>query len=73
SSTIIRYRLFSPARVELTMFNTLGEKLAILFNGRQPAGEYTINVKLSNTSSGVYYYRLSADKYQQTKKMIFLR
>lgn len=64
--------------VALEVFNLLGQKIRTLVNGRQAAGEYSIqwdgrSINGSLVSSGVYIYRLSVANQVITKKMTFLK
>jgi hypothetical protein len=59
------------------VYNSLGEEVAQLVNEMQPAGRYTVefstNAIAKDVSSGIYYYRLSAGDFVQTKKFILLK
>ena len=57
--TTIEYSLKRTARVELAIFNALGERVEILVNGERAAGEHRVRFDGSNLASGVYFYRLS--------------
>lgn len=70
--TVISYQLPSVSNVELTVYNTLGEKVKTLVNGRQPAGDYHISFDASGLASGVYVYKLKAGMFTQTRTMIFV-
>lgn len=75
-STIISYRLSASGNVSLKVFDILGNEIATLIdNDFKEAGYYnyllsTVNFPLS---SGIYFYRLQAGNFVQTKKMILLR
>ncbi len=72
--TVIRYRLPASAFVELTIYNTLGEKVRTLVNRRQAAGNYSVNFDGSSLTSGIYFYELSTNKGRtQIRKMMMLR
>lgn len=77
-STTISYQIKSAARVRLTIYNTLGVKVATLVNRHQSPGNYTVNWNIKsgaayNLSSGVYIYRLQAGDIQRTRKMILMK
>jgi hypothetical protein len=72
-STTIRYGLAGQSHVTLAVFNTLGQQVAILENGEKEAGYHEANFDGSNLSSGVYFYRLIAGDYFESRKMIVLR
>jgi hypothetical protein len=72
-STTIRYGLPQRTNVTLSVFNTLGQQIAILVNGPQEAGYHDAKFDGRNLASGVYYYRLQAGSYVQTKQLLLLR
>ena len=77
-TTTIHYQLPSAANVELLIYNSLGQKVRSLVSGRQNAGYHQIawnamDDKGTQVSSGVYFYRLTAGKFVQTKKMLLMR
>jgi hypothetical protein len=51
----------------------LGREVATLVNERKSPGTYDVMWNASNVSSGVYFYRLNAGNYVETKKMILMR
>jgi len=72
--THITYKLPHDAKVELAIFNLLGQRVETLVNGRQSAGSYTITWNVSQGASGVYFYTLVADgQVVATRKMVLLR
>jgi len=58
--------------VSLKIFNTLGQLVATLVNEQKKAGYFQATWN-ANVSSGIYFYRLQAGEYVETKKMIVLR
>lgn len=72
-STQIRYDLPEKAYVTLTICNLYGQVVAQLVNELQAAGGYTIRWNGTNLSSGIYLYRLSTGKYQQTGKAVLVK
>ena len=71
--TIIGYSLPRPGDVTLLIFNLLGEEVARLVDGFQPTGTYQIIWNASNVASGIYFYRLQAGDFVQTRKMVLLK
>jgi len=78
-STTLRIELPSRSIVRLDVFNTLGQKIACLYNGELEAG-YREFVWQAHTASGLYYYRLQATsvedhgkRFIQTKKMFLMK
>ncbi len=69
-ATMIRYELPHRARVTLTVFNTLGQRVADLVGGEVEAGYHQVRFDAGHVASGVYFYRLQADSFVQTRKMV---
>jgi hypothetical protein len=69
-STTIRYALPEPAEVELTVYDVLGRTIRELASGTQPAGTYEVTFDATGLPSGVYFYRLQAGDYVETKRMV---
>jgi polyhydroxybutyrate depolymerase len=72
-STTIRYGIPHQTEVTLAIFNTLGQHVATLVQGEQDAGYHEVRFDGSNLASGVYFYRLQAGSYVETKKLMLLR
>ncbi len=74
STTIIRYTLRENSRVELTIYNALGQLVKKLINAKQLRGSYRVPFNAHNLASGLYYYRLKvgSSDFVQTRKMIIL-
>jgi hypothetical protein len=72
-TTAIGYRLSAVSDVELSIYNLLGQKIAILVNERQQAGDHQVEWDASGFATGIYYYRIEAGEFQDVKKMILLR
>jgi carboxypeptidase T len=72
-TTIITYQLPTSSTVKLEVFDVLGKKVATLTNERQSAGTHTITFNASGLSSGVYFYRLQAGTFSQTRKMMLVK
>jgi photosystem II stability/assembly factor-like uncharacterized protein len=73
SSSVIKYSIPKSSQVSLKIFNTLGEELETLVNEEKAAGTYELNWNAANLPSGVYFYRLQAGSFVQTRKMILLK
>lgn len=69
----VRYELARPSRVQLALFNELGQQICLLTNGVQPPGRHSVALGLEGFPSGVYYLRLSTGELQQIRKIIHLR
>lgn len=68
--TSITYRLFKSARVELAIYDVLGQVVHTLVHQTQPAGEYRAQWNGANVPSGVYFYRLKTESFEQTRKLL---
>ncbi len=71
--TQIRYALPKDCQVRLEVYNVIGQKVATLVNGEQKAGYKMVTWDAYNLSSGIYFYRIQASNFTDTKKMILLR
>lgn len=77
-STTIRFELPEPGFVNLKVFDGLGREVATLLNGETPAGTHQVTLdllssRLFHLSTGIYYYRLTAGSFSQTRRMILLK
>ncbi|MDZ4723369.1 MAG: FlgD immunoglobulin-like domain containing protein [candidate division Zixibacteria bacterium] len=77
-STQIAFALPTASKVELSIFNVLGQKVNTVVDGDMPAGNHTVtwdgrNASGSSVSSGVYFYRIVAGSNIQTRKMMMLK
>jgi pectin methylesterase-like acyl-CoA thioesterase len=71
--TTIRYGLPTMAQVKIEVFNVLGQRLITLIDDQQTAGYHEVRLEASSLGSGVYFYRFTAEKYCQTKKLIIMK
>ncbi|MEK6829664.1 MAG: T9SS type A sorting domain-containing protein, partial [Nanoarchaeota archaeon] len=69
-ATSIKYNLPKTTNVSLKVYDVLGREVETLADGVFPAGEYTAGFDASKLSSGVYFYRLKAGDFAETKKMV---
>ncbi|MDW8018912.1 MAG: S8 family serine peptidase [Chloroherpetonaceae bacterium] len=72
-TTVISYQLPVASTVSLKVYDMLGREVATLFSGRQAAGRYQATFNASGLASGMYFYRLQAGSYVETKKMMLLK
>lgn len=71
--TNISYSIPKETFVTLKIFDALGRETSTLVNDKKQAGSYTIQWHAAGFPSGVYFYRLQADGYAVTKKLIVLK
>ena len=59
--------------VSLKVYDVMGNEVATLVDEYKPAGNYEVTFNSAALSSGVYYYRLSAGDFIQTKSMLLIK
>lgn len=72
-TTTIRYDIPNASNVTLTIFNMNGQIVERLVNQKQEPGFYSVNWNAQNVSTGVYFYQIRADGFQQVKKMLLIK
>ena len=72
-STKIKFGLPKESKVSLVVYNLLGQVVTKLVNQQLKAGYHEVEFNNTNYSSGIYFYRLQAGDYVETKKMILLK
>jgi gluconolactonase len=71
--TTIKYEVGINQYASLKVYDTLGNRIATLFNEEKPAGKYEIDFDGSELSSGIYYYQFKAGGFTQTKKLVLMK
>jgi len=71
--TIINYQLSMFNFVSLKVYDALGKEVATLVNEKQNAGSYKVEFGGSAYPSGIYYYKLSAGEYSESRKMTLIK
>jgi len=69
-TTTIQFNLPKSGIITLKIYNSTGREIKTLMNGYHPSGAHEINWAARDLSSGIYFYRLQAGKYIQTRKFI---
>jgi hypothetical protein len=72
-ATTVYFSLPSKSFVSVKMFDALGRAVSALVSEELSAGTYTRQWNASNVPSGVYFYRMQAGEFVETKKMILLK
>ncbi len=72
-NTKIEYSIPQISQVQIKVFDVLGNDIETLVNDEKPAGTYELTWNAANLPSGVYFYRIKAGDFIQTKKMILLK
>jgi len=72
-STNIRYGLSEPGEVLLEVYTITGQRTAVLYEGYQPAGYYSVSFDGSGLASGIYIYRLYTQNMVLTRKLTVIK
>ncbi len=72
-TTTITYQLPKPGYVRITIYNSLGQKIATLVNEEETRGMHWVTFSSHGLSSGVYFYRIAVGKQIQTSKMLIVK
>jgi hypothetical protein len=72
-TTAINYSIRKTGLVKIELYNTLGQKVRTLVNEVKPAGSYKLEVGANDLTSGLYFYRISAGDFVQTRKMVLMK
>ncbi len=72
-TTSITYEIAKTGTVSLKVYDILGREAVVLVNEIKQPGRYTVQFDASELSSGVYFYRISANDYVAAKKMIVIK
>jgi len=71
--TTIRYSLAEPSDAWIEIYDILGRRIKTIVESNKPAGEHRLTWNAEDHPSGVYFYRIQAGDYTETKKMVLLR
>lgn len=75
--TVIKFGLINPVNVTLKIYDIKGNEVAVLTDGFKPAGEYSIRFnaaeKDNSLSSGIYFYRLTAGDFTESRRMLYIK
>lgn len=72
-STKISFFVPNKNNINLSVFDIRGNLISTLFSGEIEAGEHLADFKAFNLPSGIYFYRITAPGYQETKSMMLLK
>ena len=72
-TTTINYSVSKPGLVSLKVYDALGKEIETLVNEEKSTGYYSVNFNAKNLSSGIYFYRMKAGAYTDTKKFVLLK
>ncbi len=72
-STSISFSIPTEGFVTLSIFDVLGNEVAVLENGYKAIGNYSYSFDASNLTSGIYFYTIQVNSFVQTKKMLLMK
>ncbi len=72
-TTVIQYSIPEVTNVKLKVYDMLGREIQTLINREQNAGQYNVEFNATNLSSGVYFYRIEAGSFVDSKKLLLLK
>jgi len=72
-STNINFTMPKAGNVKIVLFNALGQEVATLFNGNKDAGFHTVQFNANGLPSGIYFYQMTSEGFNQVKKMILTK
>jgi len=72
-STTISYSVPEIEFVTLKVYDVLGNEISILVNEEKPVGSYEVDFNATELPSGIYFYRLQAGSFVETKKMVLMK
>jgi flagellar hook assembly protein FlgD len=71
--TSIAYSLPEAAQVKVVVYNTLGQVVAELVDRNQEAGHHVVTWDAGDMASGVYFYRIEANDFTATRRMVLMK
>ena len=72
-STVIQFGVPRDVHVTLRVYDALGRIVATMVNATETAGEHKVQFNASHLATGVYFYRLTAGAYSETRKALLLK
>jgi hypothetical protein len=72
-STIIKYSIPANSFVQIRVYDVIGREVSTLVKAQMNAGTYNVTFNADNMPSGIYFYRIEAGNFIQTRKMILLK
>jgi len=72
-ATTIRYSLPNDGLVQIKVYDISGKEVMSLVNENKTAGNYEVKFNGANLSSGIYFYRINAGEFVQTKRMVLVK
>lgn len=71
--TKIKFSIAAKNNIKISVFDVTGKEISVLIDSQLEPGTYEINFDASALTSGIYFYRLEADNFSETKRMILVK
>ena len=72
-TTIINYSIPKTSLVTIKVYDILGREVKTLINEEKPSGNYSVQFSAGKLASGIYFYRMRAGSFIETKKLVFMK
>lgn len=72
-STNIKFSIPETGFIRLAVYDMLGREVSVLLNEVKQTGQYTVEFNASNLPSGIYFYRITTDKFSDVKKLVLMK
>jgi len=72
-ATKINFSIPEQSNVKITIYDVVGNQIAILEDGVKSAGNYSVDWNASNNASGIYFYKLESNNFVQVRKMVLMK
>jgi hypothetical protein len=72
-STRINFTLAKAGNAEISVFNSIGEKVQELHSGYLESGTHSVNFNAVGLSTGIYYYKLITNDFVSVRKMMLVK
>ncbi|HEX2788718.1 MAG TPA: zinc-dependent metalloprotease [Ignavibacteria bacterium] len=72
-TTNIKFDVPELSNVKISIYDINGREIATLVNNQMNPGSYTADWNATNISSGIYFYRMTTDKFVETRKMMLIK
>ena len=72
-TTTINFSIPEQSNVKITIYDVVGNQIAVLEDGVKSAGNYSVEWNASNNASGIYFYKLESNNFVQVRKMVLMK
>ncbi|MBK6878563.1 MAG: T9SS type A sorting domain-containing protein [Ignavibacteria bacterium] len=71
--TTIKYQIPEDGAVKMSVYDVLGKEVKTLVNDFRPAGAYEVRLDANDLSSGIYFYKMRAEHFEEMRKMVVIK